>query len=173
MGELNKRIVEAHEDQRMRTVHVTGFAEETTIEGFSLFCNKFGVVERLKLERDVHGCPFGLVEFKERAPAHICKMQQKFVVDGRVIHCTESRSMVDESAFTEQIVQFQAPILDAMNMRQVLSQQFELSGKLDQVRAAALELTQQHGSAIERAAEGKDRRKRKQEKESKDKKTKK
>lgn len=138
--ELNKRITEAAEDQRMRTVHVAGLAATTTEESLRRFCKNFGEVERLRVDKDVHGVTFGLVEFRERGPAHICKMQQHFLVDGLVLRCAEAKTMVDESVFTEQIVQFQAPILDAMNMRQVLSQEFELNNKLEQVRAAALEL---------------------------------
>merc|ERR1712194_403236 len=172
--ELNRRIGEAAEDQRMRTVLVSGLAEGTVEDTFQRFCKKFGAVERLKVSKDSDGKTFGLVEFKDRAPAHMCKVQRKFLVDGKVLVCSESKTMVDESVFVEQTVQFQAPILDGMNMRQVISQQPELQSKLAKVRAAALELAQERDPiAKQLAARVEEKKKKKEGKEKKEKKAKK
>merc|ERR1711957_347157 len=172
--ELNRRIGEAAEDQRMRIVLVSGLAEGTVEDTFQRFCKKFGAVERLKVSKDSDGKTFGLVEFKDRAPAHICKVQQKFLVDGKVLVCSESKTMVDESVFVEQTVQFQAPILDGMNMRQVISQQPELQSKLAKVRAAAMELAQERDPIAKQiAARVEEKKKKKEGKEKKEKKEKK
>merc|ERR1719296_32436 len=149
LQEMNKRVTEAREDQRMRTVHVTGLTDDCTEDQFHRFCKKFGEVERLKVERDVNGQTFGLVEYQERPAAHMIKAQGQFLVDGRVIKCTESKSMVDETTFEEQIVQFQAPILDGMNMKQTLSMDVGLKDKLEKVKQAALELAKAKGAGDE------------------------
>lgn len=150
LEELNKRISEAKEDQRLRTVHISGISEGTDTDMLARFCKNFGDVEKLKVDRDARGVAFGLVEFKERGPAHIVKTQQKYAVDGKVFTCTESKVMVDESEFMEQTIQFQESIRDAMSMRQILAQQPDLKDKLDKVRAAALELLNKDaGSAAE------------------------
>jgi len=81
--------------------------------------------------------------------------------------------MVDESSFMEQTIQFQNPVLDAVSMREVLHQQFDLKSKLDKVREAALELLNKDAppASVEQQAEGLDRKKKRSDK--KDKKAKK
>merc|ERR1719277_28530 len=51
------------------------------------------------------------------------------------------------------MIQFQAPILDAMSMRSILTQQGDLRDKLDQVRAAALEFANKRQAQDEAAAD--------------------
>eukprot|EP00913_Durusdinium_trenchii_P011863 g11142.t1 len=50
-------------------------------------------------------------------------MQRSFLVEDRVLVFTEAKSHVDNAKVEEMTVQFQAPIIDAMNMRSVLAQQ--------------------------------------------------
>merc|ERR1719401_317419 len=105
-----------------------------------MLCQNFGEVNQLRLDTDGQGETFALVEFQEKGPAHVCKTQHKYRVDGRFLLFTESKTMVDAESLAEKTVQFQAPLLDAHNMRQVLTQQIVLSDKLAKVRAAAEEL---------------------------------
>merc|ERR1711974_46614 len=171
LEELNRQIDEAKEDQRLRTVHIAGLPEGTDNDMLSRFCKNFGKVERMKVDKTTEGKPFGLVEFKDRGPAHILKTQKQYAVDGRVFTCTEAKVMVDESQFMEQTIQFQDSVRDAMGMRQILACQPELKDKLDKVRAAAMELVggkEDSATAADEAgtrkADGEDKKKKKKEK---------
>ncbi|CAJ1399037.1 unnamed protein product [Effrenium voratum] len=44
-------------------------------------------------------------------------MQRSFLVEDRVLVFTEAKSHVDNAKVQEMMVQFQAPIIDAMEMR--------------------------------------------------------
>mmetsp|Transcript_64090 Transcript_64090/g.169857 ORF Transcript_64090/g.169857 Transcript_64090/m.169857 type:complete len:463 (-) Transcript_64090:51-1439(-) len=139
-AEYFKKQREIAEDQRFRTVHVAGLARGTSEESLGTVCGHFGEVEALRIDEDDNGETFALVEFKEQGPAHVCKGQRQFVVDGRVLVFSDAKTMVDVTAFAEKNVHFQTPIFDAFNMRQVLATQGHLSSKLAQVRAAAKEI---------------------------------
>jgi len=153
IAEVNRRITEASEDQRMRTIHIAGLAPGTTDEQLERLVLKFGELERLKVDTDTKGACFGLVEFKDRGPAHIAKTQRSFKVDDRVLTVTEAKSMVEESSFMEQTIQFQAPIIDAMAMKNVLYQQLDLREKLDKVREAARSIASKAPEQLEEEAE--------------------
>jgi len=140
LEEVNRRITEAAEDQRMRTVHISGLPSGTTTEKLERLCLKFGEIERLRVDTDANGDCFGLAEFKERGPAHIAKTQRIFKVDGAKLIVTEAKSLVEEASFMEQTIHFQAPIVDAMAMRDVIYQQGDLREKLDKVRQAAMSI---------------------------------
>merc|ERR1712151_385313 len=87
------------------------------------------------------GAAFGLVEFAKMGSAHVCKTQQNFLVEGRVLTFSESRSIVDEASLLEQCVQLQHPVVDAINMGAVLSKDGFLSAKLKKVKEAAVAIS--------------------------------
>mmetsp|Transcript_47161 Transcript_47161/g.132626 ORF Transcript_47161/g.132626 Transcript_47161/m.132626 type:complete len:528 (-) Transcript_47161:103-1686(-) len=154
LEDLNRRVGEAREDQRLRTVHVAGLTPGTDSAKLHRFCKNFGDVEKLRVDTDARGVLFGLVEFKDHGAAHICKLQRQYVVDGKVFTCTEAKVLVDESEFMEQTIEFQAPVRDAMGMKHILSQQLDLREKLDKVRAAALAFVSKDASPSSPAIEG-------------------
>jgi len=135
-----RKAKEAAEELRLRTCHIAGLAEDVQEKSLRKLCEGFGEVEMLKIDKDANGKTFGLVEFKSQKVAHVVKMQKQFLVDDRVLFFTEAKSHVDNARVEEMTVQFQAPIIDAMNMRSVLSQQQALAEKLAKVKAAASEI---------------------------------
>jgi len=135
-AEYLKKAREEAEDQRLRTLHISGFEQGVTEEALKTLCEKFGEVKALVINNE-GDAPFALIEFKEKGPAHVCKTQREFLVDGRVFTFSEAKTMVDATEFAERGVHFQQPIFDAYNMRQVLAQQGNLNAKLVEVRKAA------------------------------------
>ncbi|CAE7562652.1 unnamed protein product [Symbiodinium sp. CCMP2456] len=136
-----RKAKEAAEELRLRTCHIAGLAEDTDPESIRKLCEGWGEVETLRIDKDADGQTFGLVEFKETKVAHVVKMQRSFLVDDdRVLVFTEAKSHVDNAKVEEMTVQFQAPIIDAMNMRSVLASQVPFAEKLAKVKAAATEI---------------------------------
>lgn len=131
---------EAADDQRFRTVHVSGLPDNVKDEGLKKMCCHFGEVLSCRIDTDPFGKVFGLVEFKEKGPAHVCKAQREFFVHGRVLTFSESKTMVDVVSFTEKNVHFQDTVFDALNLRTAMAQQGVINMKLNAVRAAAKEL---------------------------------
>merc|ERR1712083_1017649 len=111
---MGKEIIES---QRLRTIHIGGLSKDTTEDGLRILCANFGDVDHLRIDEDAQGNTFALVMFVEQGAAHVCKTQRKFLVDGRMLVFTEAKTMVNEQSVAEQIINFQAPILDAINMR--------------------------------------------------------
>jgi len=168
-----RKAKEAAEELRLRTCHIAGLAEDTKEESIRQLCQTFGEVETLRIDTAADGQTFGLVEFKETKVAHVIKMQRSFMVDDRVLVFTEAKSHVDNAKVEEMTVQFQAPIIDAMNMRSVLAQQVPLAEKLAKVKAAATEIMPGMASPGEAKEPTKVKKKEKKEKKLKDKKEKK
>lgn len=135
-----RKAKEAAEKNRLRTCHIAGLGADFKVDKLRRLCEGFGEVEVLRVDKDSAGLPFGLVEFKDEKVAHVVKMTRQFLVEDRVLVFTEAKSHVDNARIEEMTVEFQAPIIDAMNMRNVLSQQTELADKLAKVKAAATEL---------------------------------
>jgi len=136
-----RKAKEAAEELRLRTCHIAGLAEDTDPESIRKLCEGWGEVETLRIDKSADGQTFGLVEFKETKVAHVVKMQRSFLVDDdRVLVFTEAKSHVDNAKVEEMTVQFQAPIIDAMNMRSVLASQVPFAEKLAKVKAAATEI---------------------------------
>ncbi|CAJ1367522.1 unnamed protein product [Effrenium voratum] len=125
-----RKAKEAAEEFRLRTCHIAGLAEDTKKDIVRSLCEGFGEVENLRIDTAADGTTFGLVEFKEIKVAHVVKMQRSFLVEDRVLVFTEAKSHVDNAKVQEMMVQFQAPIIDAMEMRSVLAQQVPLAEKL-------------------------------------------
>ncbi|CAE7665509.1 unnamed protein product [Symbiodinium pilosum] len=168
-----RKAKEAAEELRLRTCHIAGLAEDTDPESIRKLCEGWGEVETLRIDKDADGLTFGLVEFKETKVAHVVKMQRSFLVDDdRVLVFTEAKSHVDNAKVEEMTVQFQAPIIDAMNMRSVLAQQVPFAEKLAKVKAAATEILTAPPDGEAKAASDEARKKDKKEKK-KDKKDKK
>mmetsp|Transcript_19902 Transcript_19902/g.37433 ORF Transcript_19902/g.37433 Transcript_19902/m.37433 type:complete len:862 (-) Transcript_19902:60-2645(-) len=139
-AEYFKRQKEAREDTIFRTAHMTGFQKGVTEEVLLKFCSHFGEVLNLRIEEPEQGDPFAIIEFKEKGAAHVVKTQREYLVDGRILKFSESKTMVDDVSFTEQAVHFQAPVFDTLNMRAVLAQQGQLNAKLSKVREAAMSI---------------------------------
>ncbi|CAK9040225.1 Hypothetical protein (Fragment) [Durusdinium trenchii] len=135
-----RKAKEAAEELRLRTCHIAGLAEDIKEESIRKLCEGFGEVETLRIDTATDGQTFGLVEFKETKVAHVVKMQRSFLVEDRVLVFTEAKSHVDNAKVEEMTVQFQAPIIDAMNMRSVLAQQVPLAEKLAKAHLGLLEL---------------------------------
>lgn len=131
---------EAADDQRFRTVHVAGLPDNVKDEGLKKMCAHFGEVLSCRIDADPFGKVFGLVEFKEKGPAHVCKAQREFFVHGRILTFSESKTMVDVVSFTEKNVHFQDTVFDALNLRTAMAQQGLINMKLNAVREAAKEL---------------------------------
>lgn len=131
---------EAADDQRFRTIHVAGLPDNVKDEGLKKMCGHFGQVLTCRIDKDPFGKVFGLVEFKEKGPAHVCKAQREFFVHGRVLTFSESKTMVDVVSFTEKNVHFQDTVFDALNLRTAMAQQGVINMKLNAVREAAKEL---------------------------------
>jgi len=153
-AEYIKRLREAHDDHRFRTVHVAGLPDDANPEGLRRLCANFGEVECVRMDKDETGAGFGLVEFKERGPAAVCKKQREFLVDGQVLQFLEAKALVNEVDFAEKGVHFQSVIHDAYNMRSVVAQGGGLAEKLEAVRLAALSLFGQEGEQADGAAAG-------------------
>lgn len=139
-AEYFKQQKEARDDTIFRTAHMTGFLKGVTEEVLTKFCSHFGEVIKLRIEEPEEGEPFAIIEFKERGAAHVVKTQREYLVDGRIMKFSESKTMVDDIGFTEQAVHFQAPVFDTLNMRAVLAQQGQLNAKLSKVREAAMSI---------------------------------
>merc|ERR1711957_828082 len=92
-------------------------------EGLKKMCGHFGEVLTCRIDTDPFGKVFGLVEFKEKGPAHVCKAQREFFVHGRILTFSESKTMVDVVSFTEKNVHFQDTVFDALNLRTAMAQQ--------------------------------------------------
>eukprot|EP00930_Biecheleria_cincta_P006911 TRINITY_DN108016_c0_g1_i1.p1 TRINITY_DN108016_c0_g1~~TRINITY_DN108016_c0_g1_i1.p1 ORF type:complete len:558 (-),score=146.60 TRINITY_DN108016_c0_g1_i1:105-1778(-) len=168
-----RKAKEAAEHNRLRTCHIAGLGADFKVEKLKRLCEGFGQVEMLRIDKDSAGLPFGLVEFADEKVAHVVKMTRQFLVEDRVLVFTEAKSHVDNARIEEMTVEFQAPIIDAMNMRTVLSQQTELADKLAKVKAAATELMsglkgadQEEGEP--KAGKKKDKKKEKKHKKNKD-----
>jgi hypothetical protein len=138
--EYVKQQKEAMEDQSYRTVHMTGFDPGVSNDALKAFCEHFGEVVSCRVEEPESMAPFALVEFRERGPANVVKLQKTYEVDGRIVTFDEAKTMVDASGFAEQSVHFQLPIYDFMAMKQVLATQGQLNAKLAKVREAALSM---------------------------------
>eukprot|EP00927_Polykrikos_kofoidii_P066251 TRINITY_DN61882_c0_g1_i1.p1 TRINITY_DN61882_c0_g1~~TRINITY_DN61882_c0_g1_i1.p1 ORF type:complete len:532 (-),score=136.49 TRINITY_DN61882_c0_g1_i1:89-1684(-) len=166
--EFFRRNKEEEEDLRFRTVHVAGLWDTFTDEMLRRLGANFGEVEGVRVERTEEEA-FGLIEFKERGPAHVCKLQREFTVDGKPLVITEAKVFVNESEFRERTVHFQNPILDALNMRTVLACQDELKDKINQVRAAAKEIVDPDAAAASDASSSSSSSESEKEKESEEK----
>eukprot|EP00933_Yihiella_yeosuensis_P037675 TRINITY_DN3165_c4_g1_i1.p1 TRINITY_DN3165_c4_g1~~TRINITY_DN3165_c4_g1_i1.p1 ORF type:complete len:504 (+),score=176.13 TRINITY_DN3165_c4_g1_i1:136-1647(+) len=142
-AEQARKAKEIAEELRLRTVHVAGLAKDSKEDGLRRLCESFGEVDKIKVDEDGQGNTYALVEFKEQRVAHVVKMQKQFLVDERVLFFTEAKSHVDNCNVEEMTVQFQAPIIDAMNMKNVLSSDGLLNEKLQKVKAAAAALNSQ------------------------------
>uniref|UniRef100_A0A7S4RD52 RRM domain-containing protein n=1 Tax=Alexandrium monilatum TaxID=311494 RepID=A0A7S4RD52_9DINO len=136
-AEFARRTKEAEDDQKFRTVHIAGIGMDMTYETVRTLCKNFGEVDKLRIDADDNGQKFALCEFRERGPAHVCKMQQQYLVNGRVLSFLESQSMVDECSFAERTVQFEDPYLHAIAMRSHLKEPGQMTEKLKLVRQAA------------------------------------
>merc|ERR1712187_425227 len=150
--EYERRQKEAEEDQRFRTVHIANIPADTTESNIRMLCTNFGEIEDLRLNAN-HAEPHAIVEFKERGPAHVAKIQGEFCVDGRVITFTESKVFVDETTNQEKNVHFQNVLLDAMNMRQVLMTEEDMKEKISKVRKAAAGMFRKPGQAQQEGSE--------------------
>ncbi|CAK9007176.1 unnamed protein product [Durusdinium trenchii] len=168
-----RKAKEAAEELRLRTCHIAGLAEDIKEESIRKLCEGFGEVETLRIDTATDGQTFGLVEFKETKVAHVVKMQRSFLVEDRVLVFTEAKSHVDNAKVEEMTVQFQAPIIDAMNMRSVLAQQVPLAEKLAKVKAAATEILPATSREAKEPAVKEKEKKEKKLKDKKDKKEKK
>merc|ERR1712228_320189 len=135
--EFLKRKREEQEDQRFKTVHFSNLPDDTTEENLHVLAKNFGEVHRLPIERSDTIGVYGLVEFAERGPAHVCKQRGKFLVDGRLVLATESKVFVDEELVQEKDVVFQNAVLDGINMRETLATQDDIREKVKKVRAVA------------------------------------
>merc|ERR1712056_123231 len=96
-------------------------------------CTQFGVVDKVKIDIDQNGSRFALVEFREKGPAHVCKLQQQYAVNGRVLIMTEAQSVVDEANLTELGIEFEDPMINAMQMRSFLGHDEKLAEKIKRV----------------------------------------
>jgi len=164
-AEFKKRQQEAEDDQVFRTVHVAGFGLDMPYDAIREVCSGFGEVEQLRIDRDENKQPFALCEFKERGPAHVCKLQQQYLVRGTVLRFMEAKTMVDACTFAERTVQFEDPGLNAIAMRSVLQHPGQLSEKIKLVRAAAEEIlpsTLKSGDWTTNAKESKDKKAKKE-----------
>eukprot|EP00929_Paragymnodinium_shiwhaense_P115568 TRINITY_DN84536_c0_g1_i1.p1 TRINITY_DN84536_c0_g1~~TRINITY_DN84536_c0_g1_i1.p1 ORF type:complete len:736 (+),score=230.26 TRINITY_DN84536_c0_g1_i1:109-2316(+) len=129
------------EDKRLRTVHIAGLWQGVESDALRMLCTRhFGEVEALRIDEDAEGTRFGLVEFKERGPAHVCKVRAQFMVDGRLLVFSEAKTMVDTRSFAEESVQFTTPVFDSMDLASVQAKKQVLDKKLAQARMAAAEL---------------------------------
>merc|ERR1719362_409220 len=161
-AEFKKRQQEAEDDQVFRTVHIAGFGLDMPYEAIRDVCSGFGEVEQLRIDKDENNQVFALCEFKERGPAHVCKLQQQYLVRGTVLRFMEAKTMVDACTFAERTVQFEDPALNAIAMRSVLQHPGQLSEKIKLVRAAAEEIlpsTLKSGGWTTSAKEPKDKKK--------------
>eukprot|EP00931_Biecheleriopsis_adriatica_P035042 TRINITY_DN20196_c0_g1_i1.p1 TRINITY_DN20196_c0_g1~~TRINITY_DN20196_c0_g1_i1.p1 ORF type:complete len:524 (-),score=155.67 TRINITY_DN20196_c0_g1_i1:53-1624(-) len=168
-----RKAKEAAEETRLKTCHIAGLADDTSEESVRRLCEGFGPVEMLRIDKAADGSTFGLVEFQDTKVAHVVKMQRSFLVEDRVLVFTEAKSHVDNARVEEMTVKFQAPIIDAMNMRSVLSQQQALADKLAKVREAASSIigAPKAGAKEKKKKEKKDKtgKEKKEKKEKKDK----
>eukprot|EP00401_Gymnodinium_catenatum_P002504 CAMPEP_0117545378 /NCGR_PEP_ID=MMETSP0784-20121206/46063_1 /TAXON_ID=39447 /ORGANISM="" /LENGTH=928 /DNA_ID=CAMNT_0005342221 /DNA_START=45 /DNA_END=2828 /DNA_ORIENTATION=+ len=139
-AEYMKKYRLAVEDKRLRTVHIAGIEKGVTEEQVRFLCGNFGEVEAARVDEDGEGQAFALVEFKEQEPAHVCKVRHKFLVDGRVVTFTESRTLVNTTEFAERSVHFQTPVFDANNFQAIELKQTRLNSKLAKAMKAANEL---------------------------------
>merc|ERR1719247_1910948 len=96
-----KKQQKGAEDQKFRTVYMTGFTTGVTSDALRSFCENFGEVLACRVEEPEGVEPYGLVEFAERGAAHVVKTQQQYEVDGRVIHFRESKTMVNAMDYEE------------------------------------------------------------------------
>ncbi|CAK0862662.1 unnamed protein product [Prorocentrum cordatum] len=144
-AEAIRKYRETSEDKRLRTVHVAGLEKGVEEEALRvLLTSNFGAVENIRLDEDDHGDPFALVEFKDRGAATAAKMQHQVVVDGRVFAFSESRTLINTMAFTEETVYFTTP--EAMRpptWQAALALKENLTPKIAKARAAAAEIAQQ------------------------------
>lgn len=155
--EYIRRYRELAEAKRLRTVHVSGLELGDTEENLRALCTRFGEIADLRLDEDEQGKRFALVEFMEAAPAFAATSRQGFVVDGKVIVFTESKTLIDTSSYAEKSVHFQSPVfspeLAQASTQAAICVQNHLTPKLVKARLAAAEITKQPVPEEVKAAE--------------------
>lgn len=110
--EWHKKLREHAEARKLRTVHIDGLPQNTTLQGLQRLGEQFGAVEQLRLDRDDKGAPFGLIQFKELGIARGCCLRRTFLVDDHVVLISESKSEVNSTDIEEATVEFQHPCID-------------------------------------------------------------
>merc|ERR1712039_174833 len=136
-AETLRRACEADDDIRRRTIHIAGIGEEMNINFMRNMCTQFGPVEKVKIDKDKTGANFAMIEFREKGPAHQCKLQQQYAVNGRVLIMTEAQTVIDEAGLTEFGIEFEDSMINAMQMRSLLPNDEKLSAKIKAVQEAA------------------------------------
>eukprot|EP00434_Breviolum_minutum_P031983 symbB.v1.2.028284.t1/scaffold2987.1/size129848/6 len=110
--EWHKKLREHAEARKLRTVHIDGLPQNTTLQDLQRLGEQFGNVEQLRLDRNEQGAPFGLVQFKELGIARGCCLRRTFLVDEHVVIFSESKSEVNSMDIEEATVEFQHPCID-------------------------------------------------------------
>lgn len=145
--EYIRKYRELAEAKRLKTVHVAGLEPGVTEEEVRTLCSRLGTIADMRLDEGEEGKPFALVEFTEAAPAFAAKSRQGFVVDGKVIVFTESKTLINTEGFAEQSVHFQSalfvPELVCASQQAAMCVQAHLTPKLVKARLAAAEITKQ------------------------------
>eukprot|EP00928_Gymnodinium_smaydae_P006994 TRINITY_DN12502_c0_g1_i1.p1 TRINITY_DN12502_c0_g1~~TRINITY_DN12502_c0_g1_i1.p1 ORF type:complete len:820 (-),score=268.59 TRINITY_DN12502_c0_g1_i1:26-2230(-) len=138
--EAMKKYQEVVEDKRLRTVHIAPLPNDTTKEQVEILCQNFGEVNKIRLDFDEKGECFAIVEFKEKGPAHVCKVRREFLVDGNHVIFSESKTLVDTVEFAEESVAFTTPTFNVADLMQIAATQERINSKLAKARLAAKEL---------------------------------